>query len=644
MKIKYARTGQEISLDINTIQKEMVLFLLRNYLTSKDKSYRSIPKKLSLEEMAEVNPLNWESKIKTEYVTTYNKAVEQLNTAKVSEILTKYKIELSPSGEKAIGLLTAQNGKDITFADLSNPSLVSKVVKNPDSVKEARENREAGLTDAQFDKYKTFVGKEGRKSTKVNVVTKTLNKKKGEKVTIELRSIKFNEIDFNDPKNPKENSKIAVLEKLGFAPIALMDSRQTKKVGRRNIETTSKDDRESYREAEIAGGSLLSSGTNQSKYFYEEQFLNKNYDGDWKELNIPTLEKTLTNAEAEDLVLSFKGAYERTLERIKNQLEIGKRAKEDRYETKFTPKEIKFNNKFFSPLSKHANKDEVKVSRIVNGKKQTKTLKRKKGKEVKVTKKGDFITPDFNYINNVGEVDGKKITLLNSFSNVDDFKQTLTRLQNMFKEIGKTKSNTKTLLNLYKTYIGELKKLKQYVNREIEAKKEELSGFKERMDTFIEEKLEALESKTGGGASPRVLSNKGAKEAYKMQLPSFIRTTFSSLLRDLKTLYEIELKVEKTTTKYVKYKTGEKDKKGKDIYDKQDKPTKVTYDFKSPSLSNATHKIETKAANIGLDTKDMSRATYGKSYDRTAIKSAKAFIDSTKRGLTTLQNSLLEGV
>ena len=34
----------------------------------------------------------------------------------------------------------------------------------------------------------------------------------------------------------------------------------------------------------------------------------------------------------------------------------------------------------------------------------------------------------------------KKITLLNSFSNVDDFKQTLTRLENMFKEIGKTKS------------------------------------------------------------------------------------------------------------------------------------------------------------------------------------------------------------
>jgi hypothetical protein len=74
--------------------------------------------------------------------------------------------------------------------------------------------------------------------------------------------------------------------------------------------------------------------------------------------------------------------------------------------------------------------------------------------------------------------------------------------------------------------------------------------------------------------------------------------------------------------------------------DKQDKKATTTYTFQSPSLVNATHRIETKAANIGLDTKDKQRSTYGQRYDSGDIKSAKSFIDSTKRAFKTLENSL----
>ena len=74
--------------------------------------------------------------------------------------------------------------------------------------------------------------------------------------------------------------------------------------------------------------------------------------------------------------------------------------------------------------------------------------------------------------------------------------------------------------------------------------------------------------------------------------------------------------------------------------DKQKKKATTTYTFQSPSLANATHRIETKAANIGLDTKGKQRSVYGQKYNSGNVKSVKSFIDSTKRAFKTLENSL----
>jgi len=644
LQIKYSRTGQEISLDKITIEKEMVLFLLSGYLANKDKSHRKIARDLSLDEMEQVNIMNWEGKIKNQYIKVYNSAITSIENTPIQELITTHNIELSPSGKKALERLKNTKEK-FTVKDLN--SNLSLTLNNPDTNKKAREEKRKGMPDKKFDEYTKYIGKEKGRSTKLNVVGPEEKKgKMGKRTIVELRSIRFKEIDFNNPENPMPNSKIAYLKELGYAPISLMESRSIKRKGRGGITTTSAKDKkeDSYRGQEISGGSLTSenyNSGNQTSAIFETQFLNQTPNKEALSgkfsggLSLDTTKMTeLTNSRVNDLISSYIMLYSNKIKIIDAELMVGKIQTADKFETQYTEEEQKIINQFFSPYGKPKNPKwtENKVTyKTKTGEK--KTIEKPKGTRKKIVSRGEYILPNFNRINYIGIVDGKKITLLNSI--ID------TEMKKVVKRIKALSDSSKKGKAFYETYIKEVKRLKSWLKLEIGKLKEwRKDTITDPMKEYVQTKLEDLKEKTNVTVTSTAFTNKDAKEAFKMKLKPYIKSTFSEALRDYGALYEIEIIIEKIITKYVKYKTGKKDEKGNDIMDKQDKKATTTYTFQSPSLVNATHRIETKAANIGLDTKDKQRSTYGQRYDSGDIKSAKSFIDSTKRAFKTLENSL----
>jgi hypothetical protein len=644
LQIKYSRTGQEISLDKNTIEKEMVLFLLRGYLVNKDKSHRKIAQLLSLDEMEQVNILNWEGKNKNQYIKIYNSAITSIETTPLEEIIATHNIELSSSGKKALERLKNTKG-NFTVKDLN--SNLSLTLNNPDTSKEAKDEKRKGMPDKKFQEYSKYIGKKKGSSTEVNVLgPDKIQGKKGKVTIVELRSIRFKELDFNNPENPMPNSKIAYLKELGYAPISLMESRSVKRKGRGGIETTSIKDKkqDSYRGQEISGGSLTAenyNSGNQTSNIFETQFLNKTPNKEVLSakfsggLSLDATKMTgLTNSKLNDTISSYIMLYSNKLKVIDAELTVGEIQTADKFETQYNKEEQKIINQFFSPFGKPQNPKwrENKVTyKTKTGEK--KTIEKPKGTRKKIVSRGEYILPNFNRINDLGIVDGKKVTLLNMVAN--------TEMLKVVKRIKALSDSRKEGKAFYKTYIGEVKNLKSWMKSEIEKLKQwRKESVTDPMDEYVQSKLEDLKEKTNVTVTSTAFSNKDAKEAFKRKLKPYIKSTFSEALRDYGALYEIEIKIEKIITKYVEYKTGKKDKKGNEIMDKQKKKATTTYTFQSPSLVNATHRIETKAANIGLDTKDKQRSVYGQKYNSGDIKSVKSFIDSTKRAFKTLENSL----
>ena len=419
MKIRYSRTNQDISLDEGSLQEEMLIYLFYNYMTNKPKNARKIPDYLSLEEFKTTNSSIADGQA-NKYVKIHNAASEDLQTKKLKEVLEA--INLQAPAKKTLQALINLN-KDITIDGLINSS-IDKLMQNPDADADIREKREEGLTDDGEEKlYSNYIklfGKEKPKSGDFVTI-------KGRKFKENIKYIKIKEHD----KLTEKGSKVDYLKKLGFAPISVVESRATKKTGRKGIgQSVSFGGKGNVaeREKEISGGSLLSTKPNAHRKVFERLFLQLKVNEElFKLVGMKGKPSNYSNKLIMQMQRSKIQSMEILIERLKKAASLTKPLKEDKFEMVLSPEDIAFNNKHFNDtaLEEYALADNPfqrvkggidrefrKINKIPaldsQGKQKKKNGKlqyhiKREGEKKKVGEKGEYIVPDFDDLSDLGK-------------------------------------------------------------------------------------------------------------------------------------------------------------------------------------------------------------------------------------------------
>ena len=514
-------------MDEASLQKEMLIYLFSNYMANKPKDARKIPEYLSLEEFKATNTTISDSDA-NEYVKIYNDALADLKTKKLVDVLET--INLQTPAKKTISSLIALD-EDIAIDGLAGSSL-DKLMQNPDANSEIREKKEEGLVGELFTNYMKIFGEE--KTTKGKPVTNG-----DKKITENIKYIKIKEHD----KLTHEDGKVAYLKKLGYAPINIVESRATKKVGRKSLGVKEEEEEEeeeedstlspkfvpiAERDAEISGGSLLSTKTNQYTKVFQKVFLQKTVSKEV--LEAQKLDKrfaNFTNRKIQQLSKQKINFMEVFSSKLKNAKELTKPLKENRFEMVLSPEDIAFNNKHFYPpkyeqaedyetyatpsdkdlydkdkdkyedkktIAEGDVKEITKVPELdsrgkhkdINGKLQYHT--KREGEKKKVGEKGEYIFPDFDDLTDLGKFeydDGETFDFNLEFFQFERLKEIKETLDGADKRLEDYESERE---EEEKRILDALKDLTKQAKVRIREAESGLEALNESMRDFVESK------------------------------------------------------------------------------------------------------------------------------------------------------------
>jgi len=529
LKLVYARLNREIDANRNTILKEMVEFVFREYITNLGDKSRKIPKSLSSKKMKTKNPVQWPSK-RDEYHKEYNAALKLLDEEKIEELLKGF--NLDATGKQVLDILKEQLKREKTSSsvlrlkNLKDKPLINRILENPDSTKKVRDKKRKGFSDNQFKQY----------TNKMKFSKK--NSKPEKNTVVESRILEFVEKDVNIPISAEndEDSKVGFLYGLGYRPIRLIEIAY--RSGKKQKKTTEGKGRIienknlnfkgfSAGDKEFTGGNLLSSGSgvNNLKLIFESQYLDKKRpDG-------------TSNAKYRTSLLYGIKFAERIKIYVKNAIKHSKPLKEDILDYVLSPKDQAFNNKYFNPpkyqqgpdyetyatpsdegteafpkikgegdakeITKIPELDSQGKQKDINGVLQY-HIKRE-GKEKVVGKKGTVLFYDLDKLNDSIQRDtgGKTIQeYFDSFRLTEDKKQfkpdfkkfedavEIIRSSNR-KSSEKANEKYKEALAQYKYQLDNMVKS---VSSDIVSREEDIKAEEELMESFIEEKVKELTS------------------------------------------------------------------------------------------------------------------------------------------------------
>lgn len=421
-------------MDESSLQEEMLIYLFSNYMSKKPKNARQIPEYLSLEEFKTTNTSIADAEANN-YVKIHNAASKDLQTKKLKDVISK--IALQAPAKKTLQALINLD-KDITVDELISSS-IDKIMQNPDADEEIRQKREEGLIDDDEEKlYSNYIKLFGEEKAKSGKFVKI----KGKRFKENIKYIKIEEHD----KLTESGSKVDYLKRLGFAPISVVESRATKKTGRKNlgIQVGGKGGA-TERESKISGGSLLSTPSNQFTKIFQRLFLQQIVSKEVVEAQkLEERYANYTNRKIQQLSRQKINSMKLFIGRLKRAEELTKPLKEDKFEIVLSPEDIAFNNKHFYPIKyKQAEGEETfatpsdkdlydmdkdkyghlkimgegEVTEITKvpeldsqGKQKKKDGKlqyhiKREGEKKLVGKKGEYIFPDFDDLADLGRID-----------------------------------------------------------------------------------------------------------------------------------------------------------------------------------------------------------------------------------------------
>lgn len=287
MKLVYPKNGQEIAFTKNFLVEEMIEYIFREYLVSKDDKSRIIAKSLRMKEMKRANGIAWDDN-KSNYLKLYQAAITEVKESNLEKVAES--LNLDNSGKAAIAILQEEVRKERTAnANLQfnfiDENLLSRVKQNPQTSENKRQLRNKGLPQSGVDAMVKLIEIGPSKDNQ----PKPKTPRKNTKVITKIKSFKFKELEHNKVREdvegnpPEPNSKTGYLHKLGYRPINLIktnmaSSKQvTAKVsggegfkGAKKIKTGERED---------AGfeldGKLSSDSKNNLKEIFESMVLNE---------------------------------------------------------------------------------------------------------------------------------------------------------------------------------------------------------------------------------------------------------------------------------------------------------------------------------------------------------------------------------
>jgi hypothetical protein len=287
LKLVYPKNGQEIAFTKNFLVEEMIEYIFREYLVSKDDKSRIIAKSLRMKEMKRANGIAWDDN-KSNYLKLYQAAITEVKESNLEKVAES--LNLDNSGKAAIAILQEEVRKERTAnANLQfnfiDENLLSRVKQNPQTSENKRQLRNKGLPQSGVDAMVKLIEIGPSKDNQ----PKPKTPRKNTKVITKIKSFKFKELEHNKVREdvegnpPEPNSKTGYLHKLGYRPINLIktnmaSSKQvTAKVsggegfkGAKKIKTGERED---------AGfeldGKLSSDSKNNLKEIFESMVLNE---------------------------------------------------------------------------------------------------------------------------------------------------------------------------------------------------------------------------------------------------------------------------------------------------------------------------------------------------------------------------------
>jgi len=287
LKLVYPKNGQEIAFTKNFLVEEMIEYIFREYLVSKDDKSRIIAKSLRMKEMKRANGIAWDDN-KSNYLKLYQAAITEVKESNLEKVAES--LNLDNSGKAAIAILQEEVRKERTAnANLQfnfiDENLLSRVKQNPQTSENKRQLRNKGLPQSGVDAMVKLIEIGPPKKDQ----PKPKTPRKNTKVITKIKSFKFKELEHNKVREdvegnpPEPNSKTGYLHKLGYRPINLIktnmaSSKQvTAKVsggegfkGAKKIKTGERED---------AGfeldGKLSSDSKNNLKEIFESMVLNE---------------------------------------------------------------------------------------------------------------------------------------------------------------------------------------------------------------------------------------------------------------------------------------------------------------------------------------------------------------------------------
>jgi hypothetical protein len=227
LKLVYPKNGQEIAFTKNFLVEEMIEYIFREYLVSKDDKSRIIAKSLRMKEMKRANGITWDDN-KSNYLKLYQAAITEVKKSNLEKVAES--LNLDKSGKAAIAILQEEVRKERTANtnlkfDFIDENLLSRVKQNPQTSENKRELRNKGLPQSGVDDMVALI-KIGPSNQPKTTTTSTKNTKTT--VITEVKSFKFKELDHNQIRDdaegnpPNPNTKTGYLHKLGYRPINLI--------------------------------------------------------------------------------------------------------------------------------------------------------------------------------------------------------------------------------------------------------------------------------------------------------------------------------------------------------------------------------------------------------------------------------------
>ena len=229
MKLVYPKNGQEIAFTKSFLVEEMIEYIFREYLVSKDDKSRIIAKSLRMKEMKRANGIAWDDN-KSNYLKLYQAAITEVKKSNLEKVAES--LNLDKSGKAAIAILQEEVRKERTANtnlkfDFIDENLLSRVKQNPQTSENKRELRNKGLPQSGVDDMVALI-KIGPSKDNQPKTTTTSTKNTKTTVITEIKSFKFKELDHNQIRDdaegnpPNPNTKTGYLHKLGYRPINLI--------------------------------------------------------------------------------------------------------------------------------------------------------------------------------------------------------------------------------------------------------------------------------------------------------------------------------------------------------------------------------------------------------------------------------------